>query len=425
MQILAVPFTAILIAGLMPLFLDLVEILGHRIPQKDISNDFLKGVMVATILTTINFFLPFPKEDKKNIYLVWGVKLLVTLVIMLGYEWNYGLDAYYYFEESQRLYSDFSQVGFSKGTENLIALLWYTEHEIFQTASYHSIKVVISYIGMLGIYTFYLGVKSYFPKVSPSLFLLIALFPSNLFWTSILGKDPLNLFGICLASYGIIGLLSRKRSIIHPIALVLGLAIVAAFRAWVIGGLIVPVIFSSISLIQNRLYRMGSIAAGILTLVLLAQPILASINSEQAAEAVQSVDAVSKSWQRGGSAGEVPHFSSPWEMLRFLPFGMFTALFRPLPGEVLNLFGIMAGLENVFLLYLFYMAYKHNRKKFFTPLNIWLLGYILIWATLYAFISPQNMGAAVRFRTQVLPAMLLLALSARGSFRLLNASNEE
>lgn len=419
-----IPFVAILFSASIPFILDFVDILGHRIPQADVSNDFLKGIMVAAALTLAVFTVPFPKEDRVNLCLVWGLKIFVTLGIMLFYEWNYGLDAYYYFEQSQRPYPDFTGTGFSRGTDNLIAALWLFENEIIRTQSYHSIKVLISFIGMLGIYAFYRGTKSYFPKVTPSLFLMLALFPSNLFWTSILGKDPLNLFGLCLCGYGVINLLSPSGKRLWAVVLLsVGLFVVAGIRAWMMASVLLPLLVAFSMSIRNSLLRYSVYGAMVIGLVLYVKPIVDSISQQQAEELVQQVDMVSKSWQIGGSAGNVPRIESIGGMLKYLPFGMLTAIFRPLPGEILNPFGIVAGLENLFLLYLLFQGVRYRREKFFSsPLNVWLLGYILIWAVLYAYVSPQNLGAAVRFKTQILPALLLLIFSLRGSFKLLPAS---
>jgi len=416
-----IPFVAILFSAALPMILDSISMLGHRIPQGDVSNDFLKGTLVAAALTLAVFAIPFPKEDRINLCMVWGIKIFVTLGVMLFYEWNYGLDAYYYFEESQRPYPDFTKTGFSRGTENLIALLWIFENEIVRTQSYHSIKILISFLGMLGIYTFYRGAKAYFPKVMPSLFLMLALFPSNLFWSSILGKDPLNLFGLCLCGYGAMNLLAPSGKRFWGIAfLAFGLFVVSGIRGWMMASVILPLIVAYAMSFRNKLLRYsvyGTIATGIIGFV---GPIADTISQQQAEELVQQVNTVSRAWQRGGSAGDVPRIDTVDGMIQYLPYGMFTAIFRPLPGEILNIFGIIAGFENLFLLWLVYTGIRHRRTgQFSSPLSVWLMGYIFIWAILYAYVSPQNLGAAVRFKTQILPALLLLSLSLKGTFKTL------
>jgi len=125
--------------------------------------------------------------------------------------------------------------------------------------------------------------------------------------------------------------------------------------------------------------------------------------------AAKGVGNVATSWNDGGSAGYVPVINTPAEALSFMPFGMLTALFRPLPGEVMNPFGLLAGLENLVILFLLWKALRAWRWETWKDhLVVWFGSYVLIWSSVYAFLSPQNLGSAVRFRLQVLPVMLFL-----------------
>jgi hypothetical protein len=40
------------------------------------------------------------------------------------------------------------------------------------------------------------------------------------------------------------------------------------------------------------------------------------------------------------------------------------------------------------------------------PLLLWGVLFVVVWATIYGFVSYQNMGSAARFKLQVLPVML-------------------
>jgi hypothetical protein len=124
---------------------------------------------------------------------------------------------------------------------------------------------------------------------------------------------------------------------------------------------------------------------------------------------VQTTNGISHSWSTGGSAQDVPEFKSLGEMISFAPTGMFAALFRPLPGEVDKLFGLLAGLENLFLLGLAGLALSRMRLSFFRDPAI-TAGFtlVVVWSFLYGFASYQNLGSAERFKLQVLPVMLLL-----------------
>src|SRR2546427_12210921 len=65
-------------------------------------------------------------------------------------------------------------------------------------------------------------------------------------------------------------------------------------------------------------------------------------------ELVDTADALARALAMGGSGQEPAQpLTSVGSVVTFLPLGLFTALFRPLPGEVPNAFGGMAGVENV------------------------------------------------------------------------------
>ena len=105
-------------------------------------------------------------------------------------------------------------------------------------------------------------------------------------------------------------------------------------------------------------------------------------------------------------------------MVAFLPLGIFTTLFRPLPGEVLNAFGFFASLENTVTLSLLWMAVIRTRwQELKEPVVMWAGLFIITWSTIYAFVSSYNLGTASRYRLQILPVMicLLFYLSRRRS----------
>lgn len=400
---------AIAFAGLLPFALDLVQILGYKIPIQDRANDYTKAVILSVTLGIIIFGLPVRSDDKKNLLILWMAKSFVCLVVMLFYEWNYGLDAFWYFEKSQSPYSSYGELGFGMGTENIAAALWYFENKILSLGSFHSQKILFSFLGLLAIFIFYRGLTYQVSDLSPRTLLYIGLFPSVLFWSSTLGKDPVNLLGSSLFFYGAFATI-RTRNFLFLLSVGAGLLLTASIRTWLVPMLIVPFIIGATISIPSRAVRWLAVI-GIVGGLLFGLQQAGRMIAVESVEVLSQVNQVSRSWAYGGSAGYVPQLNSWSAMLQFLPLGMFTALFRPLPGEVLNPFGLLAGLENAAILFLLYVAIrKPARNAWSSPVVIALGSFILIWSMAYAFISPQNLGAAVRFRLQVMPMMIFLLL---------------
>jgi hypothetical protein len=131
---------------------------------------------------------------------------------------------------------------------------------------------------------------------------------------------------------------------------------------------------------------------------------------ETAGELVERTDQLSQGWSHGGSGQKIEGgFESVGDMVKFLPLGMFTALFRPLPGEVLNPFGLLAGAENALLLgLLFWALYKGRWRRIKRePIIAWAVAVVIVWSAIYGFVSFQNLGTAFRFKTQVMPILML------------------
>ncbi len=100
-------------------------------------------------------------------------------------------------------------------------------------------------------------------------------------------------------------------------------------------------------------------------------------------------------------------------------------MFRPLPGEVNNVFGFLAGLEDSFLLILFALAMKRLRwRELLDPIIIWAILLIVTWAAAYGFIG-FNLGTVCRYRMQILPVFLgILLYLGRGSGTSINSVNK-
>jgi hypothetical protein len=131
-------------------------------------------------------------------------------------------------------------------------------------------------------------------------------------------------------------------------------------------------------------------------------------------EMVSTVDTLAQGQATGGSAQDIPRFFNVRDMITFFPIALFTTLFRPLPGELMTPFGLLAGIENFLLLIYFVAAIRRTQWQTWreTPV-MWIVLLILTWASLYGFFSSSNLGAAVRFKLQILPVLLSFVIYLR------------
>lgn len=392
---------------LVPPYLDSVVSLGHMIPSDDMATDYVKGLGWAFVLGGTIFLWPVSSRNKKLLLYGWLAKIAVTLLFMLYYEGHYGLDAYMYFEESRQ--ADFSPeaLNFKTGTQNLINLA--RLHRQFLPDAYHAMKVSCAMLGLMGIYLFYRAAVIFMQKEMPRFFYLLAFFPGIIFWSSILGKDPIVFFGIGLYTYGVSGWYRYKKQRFLPV-ICLGILTAVFIRQWLGLIMVIPMgitfLFGLRGMLSRLFLGIFSAVVGYFSVL----PFLERFKIEAMEDILKAADKTTTGFvgTAGGSTQTLNFdFSSPIGLLSFLPYGAFTALFRPFPGEVMNPFGLLAGLESAILLFLLARAIKRTRlSELKEPFVLWAILFVVVWALMNGLVSSTNFGVAVRYKLQILPILL-------------------
>lgn len=391
-----------------PIVWRLVDASSWRVAGTGGAEAYLWGLGWAALLGAALLAWPVPKAHRATLLLLWWVKVLVALGFMLVYEAHYmtELDAYGYFLRGMEEV-DWSQAALA-GIWPIDTLVWLMLWVV--PDSYHAVKVTLAYGALAGTYFLWRATRDVWPEHRLASLVVLALVPSVLFWSSILGKDPLVVLGLGLACFGAVGLAKRRWGRAIPFLLGIGLVILVrpwiawfalaalAWAAWLARGGAPPAV------VWRR--ARASVAWGI---VLGLAFLWVTTGTALADRLVARLNYTSHVWAYGGSAQRAPVFTSLWHALAFLPLGAFTAWFRPLPGEVPSLFGTMAGLEGAALLALVvWTAARGARERLRDPALLWGLAFLALWSVLYAFLSYQNLGTGARFRMQALPIALLV-----------------
>jgi hypothetical protein len=389
--------------------LTLVTALGVYIRPHDLAADYITAWFVGILLGAFIMVWPVPLRERLALLAFWVAKLLITLGFMLFYEAYYtSLDSLGYYATAKDPLFDPRNIAWGSGTENAMSLTWLAAQVLPE--SYHGIKVVWAMMGLVGVYLFYLAGCRVMGKRDLRLFFLLAFTPSILFWSSIVGKDPVTFLGIAMYSYAVIELhySLKLRYVLIGLA---GVAIAAAIRLWMAPIMAVPVVALLLWRQKRTSGRVAIIAIAATSLYFAYPWVRAKLIGESTADLISLAGGISQSWATGGSSQVLAPITSASDFIKFLPLGIFTALFRPLPGEVNNPFGLLAGLENLGLVCLLLLAVRRLRWKLFAdPLVIWAVVFVLTWSSVYSLLSYQNLGTAVRFRLQILPVLLLLLL---------------
>lgn len=386
----------------------LASSLGNHIHSREIQFDYSLGLLWGLAIGAAIFVAPVPDRDRSALLWLWAVRIIVTLGFMLFYENHYQLDAFNYFRGSQAGFARLL-LALGDGTQTMNELT--RLHYQWSIPSYHAMKLTCASIGLLSVYLVYRAAVLFLGHEDRRILWILGLSPTILFWSSILGKDPIGMLGIAIYTYGTVRLL-MMRSWSSIVLMAVGIAIASIIRLWLAPIMILPVVGTVWWSSKNIHIKLFVGIAGMAAFVYAAGPLMASFKAASAKELIEEVAKAGQLYNYGGSStGATTVFVSWSDFIEFAPVGAFTALFRPLPGEIMNPFGLLAGLEDLVLLGLLVRAMTRFRlSDLRAPVVVWAIFFCLIWSAIYGIISSHNLGAAVRFRLQILPVLLLLML---------------
>lgn len=393
-----------------------IENSGVNIPTDDVVRDYVWGVAWACILFVVILACPMRWAHKKLMALGWLVKCFVALVLMLPYEEHYpGIDCWTYFQQAHYGLAELTP-RIVNGNSDLI--VWVGGlHLAIGPDSYHAMKLSFALPGLVGVYLFYRAAELLLGRSAPWAFWALLLYPSILFWSTILGKDPLILAAIGLNTWGLIHFVIRCRNA-SLIAVLAGACAASAIRVWMGPILILPCLLILGLRIQSPMKRITAALLVGLTLAVLAPAAAERLSLDRAADLLEATKTVTGGWDRANSSLKLDvELNSTWDLMLFTPEGVFIAFFRPLPGDVPTTFGWFAGFENLGLLLVSIWAACCVRLRHFSePLFLWAITLLLTWGLAYSVVAYKDLGTAARFKLQILPVMLgLIAFLLRRS----------
>jgi hypothetical protein len=287
-------------------------------------------------------------------------------------------------------------------------------------------------LSSISAYLFLRAFETAFPRATAQRFprLVFFLFPAVGFWSVFLGKDVWVFFALALATYCFAHLLQRV-SLRHVAGLLAGIALAFTIRGPVAAGLAAAVVVG-IAMRPLRwqgwlgylrpLHRIalvaifGVAASGLAAAALLRYGVEA-VTLEALAERAYAQHQGFALTEAGSQLPVALQSGDPSAVLAYLPIGLFTLFFRPLPWEAHNALALFASVENVFFLGLIAVRLPHLVRTVMAaprqPFLVFALTATLAVAAPLAF--QWNLGTMARMRTMALPFfMFLLAGPPRG-----------
>lgn len=403
--------------------------------QLDMQLDYALGVLCWGVFAVGIWLLG--GEERHHLLIAWVGKFFVILVLMLFYEFKYrhNLDAYSYFStvltgqyfmypgidwrqeswlptlEQTRAAENSIQgrIGRSPGTENMLRLLMIFSQ--FTGPHYHALKVVFAFFGFIGLWFIYRAVVILVGRPFPLVFYGLMFYPSILFWSSILGKDPIFLFFLGLYAYGAVVWLARG----SPVGLMwIGFALVWIYtlRSWMAAVAAAPFLLAAFVRQFSMITVLVVFSVGF-PVLFFATDLGNRLKAFEADAMIEELASRAEGQIEGGSGAGLELIEAQ-ELLQ-TPAGIalviFSGIFRPLPFDVSNFMVAVAAVENSILLILALAAFRHIRWGVVaSPICLWLSAYILTWGGAYGLVVLSNFGAGMRYKLQVLPFLIMLLL---------------
>ncbi len=379
---------------------------GRNIPNPDIVSDYVRGWIWAIGLAV--FLAVLPIQENGQLLNLWLAKVAVDLGFMLVYEWHYPLDAYWYFRMGVWGPHGSLLPVLGDGTKTILRFSAIVAGMV--GPSYHAMKITYSFIGLWGCFCFYRAACHYLRSRETWLLYLVGFTPTVLFWSSILGKDPVIFFGAGLYALGAVGWLRTGRTR-YALPLACGVLIAMFIREWYGVIMIAPLLFVVGPRLRHPIQRILCVAGGLAGMAYAFSIFQSQFMAEGTSSIVPTTNAIVGSVAHGGSGQSFQAFHSFSSMVLFWPWGVFTAMFRPMLWDVRNAFMAISALECTVLLILVISAVKHwHFRRLQDPALSWALAYLICWASLYGFAGYANLGMSVRERLEEMPIIVMLAL---------------
>lgn len=278
---------------------------------------------------------------------------------------------------------------------------------LFSFGHYYINVVLYSFLSLFGPVALYRVMQNVFPTQKVAVLLATFLVPSFIYWTSGLHKDGLIFVGIALITYNFyFGFRQKDFGFGRILAIFIGFFLILGLRNFYVVPMIPALLAWSIT--EKTKFRPIAVFGSVYCLF-----ILLFFTAKYINPGLDFPDAVVDKQQAfiklsGGTSIHVnqlkPTFGS---FILNSPQALSLTVIRPYPSDVRHLLSLAAAMEIAFLILLFAVFLIWRRNGF--RLNPFLLFAIFFSFSVLLMIgySVNNLGAIVRYRSVVLPFLIV------------------
>ncbi len=282
---------------------------------------------------------------------------------------------------------------------------------VFSFGNYYVNVIFYSFITITGPVAIYRVFTDVFPGKKVHVLLATFLIPSFAYWTSGIHKDGLVFMALSLITYHVyFGLKEKKFRLSRLLPLFFSFIIILSFRNFLLV-ILIPALFSWIlsTRIKKRnaiIYISTYLICGLLFFSL--RYIFPGLDFPQAVVDKQNAF---KSLQ-GNSGIDLPELKPTLgSFLLNTPHAISSTTLRPHPGDVKHILSMAAASETAFLLLLFFLFLFWRTNGVTSTSFIWFCVFFSFSFLLSIGFTVNFLGAIVRYRSIILPFLLVPVIS--------------
>ena len=409
---------------------------------------------IAVLLSLVILLIANRDEDGDAVALAWALRLLVSFVVYrvlfaaaafqgdwITYDQR-GWDAAVAIRSGQAL----PAFGLGGGADNVWVLVGYVYAVTGRSIS--AIVVLESACGLAASWLYLGACRLLVPRPPRFVRYGMLFFPSFVFWTGLLGKDPLIGLALALSVYGAVAVCAgRGRALVNVGMMVAGVCLCLLFRPHLVlilvPALLAAMLFalrwgpgrSPIGQTERRASGRGLQAAAALVIGLAMLQTILSFGMRALGVEKPGLDAlVARASQErtslsvsgtGGSNTGLTGYKSPMDVLLKLPQSLGTLFFRPFPWDAHNATSAVGAADTLLFIGLCVSVFRgvvRNWRSAWRSDAKPALGFLLVWLAVWILMflnMTANLGTMVRHRVQIIPVLLTLVavVAARAEFR--------
>lgn len=408
--------------------------------------------LLLLVMHRVRFYSGIPGLSFRWLSTIFLLKVLAGTALWAIYTWVYPdrstADVFKYFDDSAVMFGalrerpmDYFQMLFGINNDSAwfsdhyysVMNNWYRKFEsnlyndshtvirfnalirLFSFGEFHVHTVFAAFLSLTGLVGIYKAFVGFLAEKQRGLMIAVFLLPSVLLWGSGVIKESLLFFGLGLLVYTVLSWIQGRISLLSFMVLICTGLLLFFLKFYVLLSLFPALVLFAWAFRKNAppLWMKAVIVYGsCLVLALSAPYIVRGFNILEIITFKQH-DFIGLVNEVGSGSFVMPPLLEPnlWSFISLAPYALYITFLGPLIHSPLSAMGIISIMENFLILAFFITCISYRARVTSSPKGLVLA--LFLYITLLSFVigwTTPVMGALVRYRTPLLPFLLIAGL---------------